>query len=105
MTGYHISGSDVGYRLKWWGHKIWFSHHVIQHIVKNGMAIGPSLAILNGLLQHAGVPGKLSSIVLGFIGLSIYWFVKQDRGAGVVVQWYWTSPTVVLPRFVPGYQG
>lgn len=65
------------------------------------MAIGPALAAVNGIIQWFGVPGKISSIVVGAIGLSIWWFVKQDHGAGVVIEVTWLKRV----RFVPAYQG
>ena len=100
----HIAWStrNFGYRLKWWGHKIWISHEVTQWI-KGNMAAVTGTAGLGVIapLQYLGVPGWISTIVASAIVLNVWWFTKQDRGGGVVIEVNWKG----VALFVPAYEG
>jgi len=94
------STRNFGYRLQWWGHKIWISHEVTQWIRGNREVItaGAGLGVI-APLQLTGVPSWICTIVASAIILNVWWFTKQDRGGGVVIEVTWKGAVFFVPSY------
>ncbi len=71
----------------WWGIRIRLSHEQTRSLL-GLLASGSSI---EGLLLAAGVPGKLTAIVLAAVALAALWIAASDDGNGVGINVTWAA--------------
>ncbi|WP_139488023.1 hypothetical protein [Brevibacillus dissolubilis] len=102
-TGFMIQSINkkrtFDYEFTWWGLRMYWSHAFVQKLNSNlalyGAGVAGFNAALSATLSYFAItpPGWLTSFITATAGLSVWAFIRQDKGCGVYLDCIMYVPT------------